>query len=295
MLNRHLRAFGIVPWVGYVLGLVAFVGGVSLLYFKSEHAGYILSVFGLMTCYKLSETARNDFLKTCFDSQNYRKVRLFENGLVGLPFVLTLLAHGDWWIAIATLVLALLLSLLNLNTVSLPSIPTPFGRYPFEMAVGFRKAIIGFIIIITLTIIAISVGNFNLGAFAFGLVGVLCAGFYANAELPYFVWIFSARPATFLFQKIATGLVSTVLLGLPVALALAWYFPDIAWALLIIQGVVVLLVVIVILAKYSVFPKAISLPESLLMGFSFLLPPLLLFSIPYFYKKSIRQLSKILA
>ncbi|MBK7030860.1 MAG: hypothetical protein IPH45_17355 [Bacteroidales bacterium] len=46
------------------------------------------------------------------------------------------------------------------------TIPTPFSKHPFEFAVGFRKTFLAWLFAYFLTIMAISVGNFNLGVFS---------------------------------------------------------------------------------------------------------------------------------
>ena len=53
-------------------------------------------------------------------------------------------------------------------------------------------------------------------------------------------------------------------------------------------------IITIILAKYSVYPNEINLPEIILIGTSIVFPPLLLGIIPFFYTKSIKQLKLIL-
>jgi hypothetical protein len=49
-----------------------------------------------------------------------------------------------------------------------------------------------------------------------------------------------------------------------------------------------------LLGKYAFFPTTMNLPQGLLMAFSFLFPPMLLFLLPYFYRRCIHQLNPIL-
>jgi len=86
------------------------------------------------------------------------------------------------------------------------TIPTPFYKKPFEFIIGFRTAIgmIGFAYF--LTIMGISVGNFNLGIFSLLVVFLTSFSFYAQPDSQFYVWIFSHSSATFLLDKIKIGI-----------------------------------------------------------------------------------------
>jgi hypothetical protein len=50
----------------------------------------------------------------------------------------------------------------------------------------------------------------------------------------------------------------------------------------------------IIFAKYSSFPNEMSLSQVILIGLSFMFPPILLIFIPLFYSQSIKKLNTIL-
>jgi hypothetical protein len=50
----------------------------------------------------------------------------------------------------------------------------------------------------------------------------------------------------------------------------------------------------VILAKYSAYPGPMNLPEAILLLLCVYLPPLLLIMIPFFYKKAMNNLRRLL-
>ena len=91
LLNRHLREFGITPWLAYGLMAILFVG-ISELFFRRLIAPeYIyplicLSFFGI-----LQNAERSEFFKRIYLPQKYQKIRMTEYLLLALPIVIFLL------------------------------------------------------------------------------------------------------------------------------------------------------------------------------------------------------------
>jgi hypothetical protein len=294
MLNRNISEFGLPPIIGYLLGFVAFLGLSWYLFMKISYANYIYPFIGLSFLSTLSGLARNDFLQSCFSNRQYFQVRLIENMLLVLPFVAFLFFKNEIIIALGMLVASGSFAFFRTQNNFQWSIPTPFYKYPFEFTVGFRKTFFVFIGAYVLTYIAISVGNFNLGIFALILSCFTTYSFYAEPEEGYFVWIFSKTPKSFLFSKIKIALLSLTLLCLPIWISLGIAFTENLRVLFIFQGLGYLYLITVLLAKYSAFPRKISVPQGFLLAFGVWLPPLLILIIPFFYKKSIQQLNNIL-
>ena len=46
--------------------------------------------------------------------------------------------------------------------------------------------------------------------------------------------------------------------------------------------------------KYASLPGIVSIPDAIIMVFALLFPPILLFALPYYYKKAVRKLNPIL-
>jgi len=128
MLNRQLKAFGLPPIVGYILALLIFVGASVYLFYKTEYAPYIYAFFALSPLSLLSETKRNDFLKNCFVQKDYQVVRLVENGVVVLPFILFLATQQAFLIAAIILIIAALMARFHFNHQLNYTIPTPFYK-----------------------------------------------------------------------------------------------------------------------------------------------------------------------
>ena len=294
MFNRQMKELGIHPFLGYLLGVVLFFLASSFLFVKIEFAAFLYPFFAISFVMQLSESNRNDFLKTCFSKNKYLEIRLLENGLVVLPFVLFLFYKGSYWVGIVLLLVGGVLAVLHFSRWSASVIPTPFGKQPFEFLVGFRKSflVIGFAYF--LAFMSVYIGNFNLGIFAQFIVVMTSAAFYAKPEIPYFVWIFSETPEQFLFQKIKTALWYSTILTLPILVALGIVFPKYIYLLAIFQVFGYLFLVTILLGKYSAFPKEMNLPDAIGIGMCSVFPPVLIFPIIYFYNKAKSRLREYL-
>ncbi len=295
MLNRHLKEFGLPPIVGYLLAIILFAGISVFLFYKTEYAAYIYPFFALSSLSLLSETKRNDFLKACFIDKDYWAVRLMENLLMTLPFVLFLGYQQQWLIGLGLLIIGGLMARFQINHQLNYTIPTPFYKYPFEFTVGFRTSIAMFLFAYFLTIMSISVGNFNLGAFALLLIFLTSCSFYALPDSQFYVWIFSSTAKAFLLDKIKIALFYVTLLALPILLSLGYCFPEKIKLLLAFQGVGFIYLCTIVLAKYAAFPRAMNLPETLFIVASVFFPPFLLFTVPFFTKKATKKLSSVLS
>lgn len=141
---------------------------------------------------------------------------------------------------------------------------------------------------------AIQVNNYNLGIVTLGLVFLLMMSFYLKPEAKYFVWIYANKSTTFLKKKIVVAFISASILITPLLIALIIAFES---NVIISVGVFLLGFVFlysVILAKYSAYPNEIGVPQGILYTLSLWFPPLLLFVLPLFYKRSKQKLESIL-
>lgn len=295
MINRHLAGFGIHPVVGYPLIIVLFTGFSIFLFEKTAFAEYIFMATGLSFVAKLSGTERNQFLKSCFMANDYLKVRLLENVIIILPFVIFLVIKLFYIQALITLILAGFLSVTTFGSRSGLTIPTPFGKKPFEFATGFRGSFPLIILAYFLAIMSVAAENFNLGIASLILVFLVCMSYYLNPENEFYVWIFNSHPGRFLFIKIKTAIIYSTLLTLPVIIAEVIYFSDKGLIIAAFQALGYLYLTTVILAKYSAYPHQVNLPQIIILAVSAWFPPLLLAVVPFFYRKSVSRLKNILA
>lgn len=294
MLFRHIKEFGLHPVLAYVLIPLVFLGLSFFVFYKTIYAPPLYSFIALMAVSRLSERNRNDFLKSCFFEAEYTKVRLLENGIVALPFLLFLLFKGCFLYSSLLLIGTLGLAVFKFENRWHYSIPTPFSKHPFEFVVAFRMTFPFILLAYFLVYMAIVVTNFPLGLFSFFILFLVALKAYAEPESRFFVWIFSYTPKQFLGYKLATMLGYFTLLCVPVTLGMSLFFFDQIHIILGLQALVSLYVFTIVLAKYSTFPKQNNLPEALLMTLGVFFPPALLVLIPFFYQRAIKRLNTIL-
>ncbi|MDX9905127.1 MAG: hypothetical protein RBS55_00925 [Bacteroidales bacterium] len=295
MLNRHLAAFGIHPMAGYPLIFAAFAGFSVILFKRVHFAEYFYVAAGLSMVTRLSDPARNQFLKSFFRKKDYRVVRMLENVIFTAPFAAFLAIEKYYFHALVALLMAGLISLTTFGNRSGITIPTPFGKRPFEFTVGFRNSFPVIVLAWFLAVMAVISGNFNLGIASLIMVFLVCYSYYLNPENEFYVWIFNSRPGIFLFGKIKTALLYATFLTLPVSLVLSFFYSDKILIIAAFQLLGYIYLAAVILAKYSSYPHPMNLPQFILLVISAWFPPLLLAIIPFFCRKSSIRLKTILS
>lgn len=294
LVNRHISEFGLPPWLGYLLSAVLFVGLSFFIYFRTEYAPYFLLFGAFSFLSNIGDPSRNDFIKSIFKTTTFRKIRMLENSIIALPFLMILLIKGDYWIAFAMAMGAVLMAFVQFGRSSNFTLPTPFSRWPFEFTVGFRKTFIFHLLAYFLTFMAVMVGNFNLGIFSLILVFMICLTYYGELEADYYTWIHAQKPTGFLWHKIKIGLLYSTMLTLPTAVPLCLFNPEYWHIILAFQLLGYSYLTTFILAKYAAYPNNLGLPQSILLALSFTMPPLLLLVAWLFYRQSTRKLQTIL-
>lgn len=294
MTNRKLRAAGVHPLLAYTLGVLVFVVLALYLFQKTSFAKYLFVLGYLSIVFPLTAKDRSDFLHTVFGDQENRRIRVLENGILSLPFVVVLAIKGAFWELSVLLLLGSVLAIFSFHSSTNLSIPTPFAKQPFEFTVGFRKTFFIFPIAYGLTIIAISVDNLNLGIFSMLLLFLTAMNYYLKPEPQYYVWIHSHTPNAFLFYKIRVATKNMLLLCSPILLGLLAFYPSNYGLLLLFFMAGLLLLCTVIMAKYAAYPRELNLPETILLALSIVLPLFVVFTLPFFYSKALKQLNSIL-
>jgi len=294
VLKRKLVTFGLNPTVGIGLITIVFCGLSVYLFSKTEYAKHIYVLLYITIVTRLSKKDRNDFLKSTFTSSAYIQIRIIENLLIALPFAIFLAIKGAILSVVILFVAAVLMTLFKMNNSFIYRLKTPFYKRLYEFAVGFRNTYYLFLFCYALTIVAVIVNNFNLGAFAMALVFWVSLSFYSKPENEYFVWVYKRTSKAFLLAKIKMALLHVTYLHGPILSGMTLFFPQHILVLLGIAAIGYCYLIMMILAKYSAYPKEISLPQLVLISGSLLLPPLLIGTIPFFYFQSIKKLNEIL-
>ena len=294
MLNRRMIDFGFPLLIGYTLIPVVFVLLSNYLFENTEFANYIFGILALSFVSKLSESKRNDFLKSIFSDTKFKSLRLLENIIYCIPFTIFLVYKHELIFALILNVLVVCVALLHFSTNINVTLPTPFSKKPFEFTVGFRTTFFVFPAAYFLTYISITVGNFNLGIFAIFLIAITCFSYYSKIENEYFVWNFKLTSKEFLFEKIKTCVINFSGLSVPIVIALGISFFDQLDVLIIFILLCYAYLATMIFAKYSAFPNTMNMSQGILIAISFMFPPVLVVIAPLFYSQSIKKLNTVL-
>lgn len=294
MINRKIKESGLHPLLGYLLGLTTFVLLSEYIFYKTEFAKYLVILTCLSLQVNLSERNRTDFLLSTFGDKTKKKIRILENLIIGTPFVCILLYKSCLFEASILFFCSIMLALFSFHFNFNLTIPTPFSKRPFEFSTGFRKTFFIFPMAYALTVIAIHVDNLNLGIFAFLVVFLTTLSYYSKPEQEYYVWIYAETPKRFLKNKIFNASKNLSFLTAPILISLLIFYPTEFELILLFFLIGLLFLWTLIFAKYSVYPEEMNLPEGIAITFCIIFPPLLLVIIPFFYKKSIGKLKKIL-
>ncbi len=282
------------PLIAFPILLLAFVALSWFLFHKTGYAPYLYVFASLTFTTKLAETKRNEFLKICFHTSTYRKIRLIENFTAALPFCCFLL-YMQLYVGLSVLlILSTLLAIVSFSTPLTAALPTPFYKKPFEFIVGFRNTFYLFPAAYILTGIAVWVDNFNLGLFSLLSVAVITMSYYTKPENEYYVWVYKHSAKQFLLQKIKIALVQASILVLPVVFILCIYFtPKIGQIFLFLLAAYGFLIAVIV-AKYSAYPNEMGVLQGVLLVISLYFPPLLILLIPYFFGQAATRLNSLL-
>jgi len=292
--RRWLTELGVYPILAYIFAVPLFFALSKLIFLKVEFADWLYFFIAISFVFKLCDGGRGQQLSLIFKKGDFLRVRLIEHFLVALPFIIYLLYETRWLVAGALLIASMLLAFYTNKGAFNRVVPTPFRKMPFEFIIGFRKSFILLFGVILLLAKAIQVDNFYLALFCLGFSFLIYCSYYLDPEKEYFVWIFDMNVNQFLKHKITLGLVSALLLSVPLMIILMIVYPS-QWLLIIgVEAVGLLIVISIILAKYSAFPGPLNLPQTILFILSLLFPFILLVVIPLFYVQAKRKLSMVL-
>jgi len=294
MTNRKLSDAGINPTIAYVIGIVAFIFLSEYLFQKTEFAKYLVLLVALSFLLKGAEKNRTEFIIISYGSFKKNIIRGFENLLISIPFILLLLYHNAIIESAILLLASIFLATISFKASSNFTLPTPFSKEPFEFTVGFRSSFYILLIAYGLTFFGILEDNFNLGLFGMVVVFLVTLSYYAKPENEYYVWIHSNTPKVFLFNKLRIATKNALLLSLPVLISMLIFYFDERDIILLFFLLGFIYTWTIVLAKYSAYPNEVNIPEVILIAVCIYFPPLLIAVIPYFYFKSVRNLSTLL-
>lgn len=276
--------------IGLILSVIFFIVITELLFYKTKSAPFIYCFIGLSALLPLNNTDRNDFLFTVFQKADWYKIRFIENLMIILPFTVYLIIKSHIALALILVILSIFLSLIKSMYISRFTLATPFGKQPFEFAIGFRKTFLLILFYYFLSTMAIVYENFNLGIFSLIITMLTTLSFYSQIEPDHYLSIYNLDPKAFLFHKISIGVKQLLVLVMPMFLVVVFTFPNQLLVLILFGVLGIGCITMMILAKYNAYPKQIDLLVALLITFSMAIPFIMIFTIPYLYKKSVNNL-----
>lgn len=294
MLNRQLTEWGIEPVIGFVVGFLAFIGISMKIFEQTQYAEYLYIALALSFVIKYNDTNRNDFIKLCFSKTDYFRIRLTENMIVSIVFILFLLFKEKYLSAVLLLISSCVFAIVDLKNKSSFTLATPFYKHPFEFVVGFRTNFFIYFLAYFLTMMSISYNNFNLGIFSLILALLSCLIYYLNSEDAYYVWIFSLTPKEFIRYKLRNIIQYSTILCLPIIIILSLFFYKKIDVILGFECLGYLFIFTTMLAKYSMFPDKLNIRFGIVFALTLWFPLLLLLIIPYLYIQTTIKLKEIL-
>ena len=287
---RSIEDFGLWPKTTLLFSFILFCGFCWFLPFKTSYAGYILALIGISLLIPLSNRGRDRFFNIQLQKADKYRVRIMENVVCIIPFILALIYYEEYVLALIVVTLSLLLTLPSITLISLKRIPTPFYFTPFENIVGFRSTFLFIPISYFILFKGIQVDNFFLGLFSLAILFFVLLQYYGRLEEQSLIRVYRKPPNQFLLQKSwFAGIAIVFLCCIPIS-SLCYFFPD---RVLLVLGSGFLLYAYILCflwAKYAAYPKNMTLAFSIIIVASFLFPPALLFLLPFFYRKSINRL-----
>ena len=293
-INRIVREAGIHPLPGFLIILLIGVIASIKIFQELPHPDWIYPGFALSILSVFGGRERNNFLQITLKKADYRKIRIIENTLLAFPFVVFCIIQGEYLSGLAILILGAAISLFNQVSSFDFVLPTPFSKRPFEFTSGFRASFWLFLLAYFFSYQSIRVGNFNLGIFSLCLPFLTILSFYVKPEPLFYVWVHAQNPRAFLTKKLKTAFLFSFLVSLPILLSLLFFFPERGFLLFAFELLGFLFVFSALLGKYAYYPSELNLIASLALGLCFLVPPVLLVILPFFFIRAKQNLQFIL-
>jgi len=293
-IGRALKDNGIYPWLIIPISIALFIFLTIRLLDDFAFGEYIYLFIGLSLSFPLTRPQRLEFIKQISSNRKFYIIRIVEQVLMLLPFIIGLLVYRWYVMALVLFMCGVILCFGKMNYQLPFSIPTPFGRTPFEFPAGFRKTLPLIILSYALIPIGLNVGNFNLALASVAAMGFIVGGFHSSPEPRFYVWIFKSSPAQFINKKIYTILKYVAFLVIPITAVLLFYDISEYLKIILISIAAMGFAIMCMLSKYISYPQEINIVQGLAMGGSILFPPIMLAIIPWFYFKALQRLQTVL-
>ena len=293
-LSRLFRETGLLPILGFLGAPLLLIVVAEIIYMKEDYGPYAVALLGLLFSVDIARSELQ-FKRSVYGKTISTYISILESLILSLPFLLILIWHKHFLLSSLLLGLSTLAPL-SITSISGTPIKTPFYKIPFEFARGFRIYWPLYILLSFILFQAIRVSNFNLGLFTLGACSLSSLFFYSYQEPIQYILNDSRKVNSFLASKLTHALIGNFILSIAFAGILTFFFIE-KWHFII--GVFIIgqiLLSTMVLAKYSAYPRALQLPQVILIGLAFWLPPAIIVVVPLLLrsaKRSLAQFSKI--
>lgn len=295
MANRRFADAGIKPLWAYGLLAMVFVGLSVYLFQQTAFAPYIYALSAISLLSRLSDSKRNEFLQMCFADNRLKQIRITENLIITLPFVIFLTYQQQWVVICALIASALLLATFHFRATFQITIRTPFAKNPFEFTAGFRNTFYLILLAYILNFISIYTQNFNLGIFTILFIFAITLSYYTKPENEHFIWVHKQNASQFLLNKIRIATKYSFFLVLPMALSMGFLYQENIAMIFIFLIMGWAFLVLMIVSKYATYPDELNIIQGIMFALCIWFPPLMLILIPYLFRQSQKRISHLLA
>ena len=292
--NRKLKKVGFnltLFWlvVPALFSLIA----LNLVQKDTTSAWFLLGGFSLLFQVPRSKM-HHDFLDANIGKAQITLIRITRNLLLSIPLFVLFVVFHKWQQIIALLVISILFSWLKAPQINYFAIPTPYRKYPFEFITGFRRFFWIWLILPPSIWLGCAYNNYSIALFALSIVMIVQIQFYNVQEPVWYVWNESKTPSEFLFHKFKIGTICSTIANTIPAFFVGAILPDSIWMVAAMVMLALVMTIFTILSKYAWIPNQISTLQGILFASNLFFPPLLLFTIPYLYKKAENNLKNYL-
>jgi len=261
MAGRLLSRLGVVRCV--VLAGLLLIVIVRLAVMETDIAQWMVAGLGCAIVGSLHLRRRDIAFLQSLNSR-YQLFLTVEYILISLPLSMLLVLKGAWGMGGLLLVAGGALPFLYQN--QLHHITNPKDRRPFppvliqsyEWVAGFRRYGIFLALLWLLTAILLH-NHFLVGWAGTFLLTTLIASFYVEVEPAHFVTLIANKPRHFLLQKVASGVGKSLLLMVPLWVGHLLLYPDWFLYTILFGAMNVVLVIAMILVKYTFYERGADL------------------------------------
>jgi hypothetical protein len=294
LLNRKLLQIGFnLNLFWSIIPVILLFSAIQIIQ-KSDHSTWVLLIFLSLLLQNKSSKIQQEFLVSNIGKGKIYCIRLVRNLLISLPFLIALLYFNKVPQSLGLIVISMVSSFVFVPKFKAVAIPTPFRKYPFEFIIGFRRYFWIWLLLIPMIYLSKIYHNDALTIFIFAVILLVNIQFFNIQEPTWYIWNEAKSPTEFLFSKIKIGWICNLISSTVPALILCFILPSSILVFVSMWAFSFVLCAYSVLSKYAYIPDQIPALQGFLFSINLIFPPLLLFSIPYLFKKAEQNLKHFL-